>query len=218
MSRPPKQLTAMATAASTCDSTRTSSATASDWPPASSTSCAAVKIVPGNFGCGSVVFPQTTMLAPSAAARMAIAWPMPRVAPVIKTVRPLKDIRAQFNRGYTDAPMGARNVIADLRELAQLTSNADGAQRLAWGPVWRQARQWFNGKLAELGITPELDAAGNSWATRRGDSDRTVIIGSHLDSVPNGGWLDGALGMMAGLEALRMFKDQRPPVTLRSEE
>ena len=111
--------------------------------------------------------------------------------------------------------MHARNVIDDLRELAKLTSNADGAQRLAWGPVWRQARQWFNGKLAELGITPELDAAGNSWATRRGESDRTVIIGSHLDSVPNGGWLDGALGMMAGLEALRMFKDQKPPVTLK---
>ena len=111
--------------------------------------------------------------------------------------------------------MSARDVIANLRELARLTGNADGAQRLAWGPVWRQARQWFNGKLAELGITPELDAAGNSWATRRGESDRTVIIGSHLDSVPNGGWLDGALGMMAGLEALRMFKDQPPPVTLK---
>ena len=111
--------------------------------------------------------------------------------------------------------MSARDVIANLRELARLTGNADGAQRLAWGPVWRQARQWFNGKLAGLGITPELDAAGNSWATRRGESDRTVIIGSHLDSVPNGGWLDGALGMMAGLEALRMFNDRRPPVTLK---
>ena len=111
--------------------------------------------------------------------------------------------------------MPARKVISDLRELAKLTSNADGAQRLAWGAVWREARQWFNGKLAELGITPEIDAAGNSWATLRGASDRTVIIGSHLDSVPNGGWLDGALGMMAGLEALRIFKDQRPPVTLK---
>ena len=111
--------------------------------------------------------------------------------------------------------MAARNVINDLRQLAQLTGNADGAQRLAWGPVWRQARQWFNGKLAELGITPEIDAAGNSWATLPGQSDRTIIIGSHLDSVPNGGWLDGALGMMAGLEALRMLKAQRPPVTLK---
>ena len=111
--------------------------------------------------------------------------------------------------------MSARDVIGNLRELAALTATADGAQRLAWGPVWREARQWFNGKLAALDITPEVDAAGNSWATLQGTSDRTVIIGSHLDSVPNGGWLDGALGVMAGYEALRMFKDQRPPVTIK---
>ena len=111
--------------------------------------------------------------------------------------------------------MSAQDVVSNLRELAKLTSNADGAQRLAWGPVWRDARQWFNGKLASLGITPEIDAAGNSWATLKGESERTVIIGSHLDSVPNGGWLDGALGVMAGLEALTTFKDRRPPVTLK---
>jgi allantoate deiminase len=111
--------------------------------------------------------------------------------------------------------MSAQDVVANLRELAKLTSTADGAQRLAWGPVWRDARQWFNGKLAALNITPEIDAAGNSWATLKGASDRTVIIGSHLDSVPNGGWLDGALGVMAGLEALRMFSGQQPPVTLK---
>jgi N-carbamoyl-L-amino-acid hydrolase len=111
--------------------------------------------------------------------------------------------------------MSARDVIADLRELAQLTSTDHGAQRLAWGPVWREARDWFNGKLRTLGITPDIDAAGNSWATLPGQSDRTVIVGSHLDSVPNGGWLDGALGMMVGLESLRMFKGQRPPVTLK---
>lgn len=111
--------------------------------------------------------------------------------------------------------MSAQDVVTNLRELAALTSTAEGAQRLAWGPVWRQARQWFNGKLAAIGITPELDAAGNSWATLPGASDQTVIIGSHLDSVPNGGWLDGALGVMAGLEALHMFKGRTPPVTLK---
>jgi N-carbamoyl-L-amino-acid hydrolase len=111
--------------------------------------------------------------------------------------------------------MSAQNVVSNLRELAKLTSTPDGAQRLAWGPVWRDARKWFNTKLAELDIKPEIDAAGNSWATLKGASDRTVIIGSHLDSVPNGGWLDGALGVMAGLEALRMFKGQPPPVTLK---
>lgn len=111
--------------------------------------------------------------------------------------------------------MSARDVIANLRELAALTSTPDGAQRLAWGPVWRDARQWFNGKLAALDITPEIDAAGNSWATLKGASNRTVIIGSHLDSVPNGGWLDGTLGMMVGLEALAMHQDRRPPVTIK---
>ena len=111
--------------------------------------------------------------------------------------------------------MPAANVVADLRELAKLTSTPAGAQRLCWGPVWRDARKWFNGKLGELGIAPEIDAAGNSWATLPGASERTVIVGSHLDSVPNGGWLDGALGMMAGLEALRIFKGQSPRVTLK---
>jgi allantoate deiminase len=111
--------------------------------------------------------------------------------------------------------MSARAAIANLRELAELTSTADGAQRLAWGPVWREARQWFRGKLASIGLEPSIDAAGNSWATLRGRSDGSVIIGGHLDSVPNGGWLDGALGVMAAFEALRMFKDRHPPVTLK---
>jgi len=111
--------------------------------------------------------------------------------------------------------MSARNVIANLRELAEHTSTAEGAQRLAWGPVWRDAREWFNGKLAELDVAPTIDAAGNSWATLPGESDRAVIIGGHLDSVPNGGWLDGALGVMAALEAFRMFKGRRPPLTLK---
>ena len=111
--------------------------------------------------------------------------------------------------------MSAQDVVSDLRELAELTSTADGAQRLAWGPVWRDARAWFNGKLAQLNITPEVDAAGNSWATLKGASDDTVIIGGHLDSVPNGGWLDGALGVMVGLEALRIYNGTQPPVTIK---
>jgi N-carbamoyl-L-amino-acid hydrolase len=111
--------------------------------------------------------------------------------------------------------MSAQDVVSDLRELAKLTSTPDGAQRLAWGPVWRDARTWFNSKLAELNITPEVDAAGNSWATLRGATPRTVIVGGHLDSVPNGGWLDGALGVMAGLEALRMYHGKQPPLTIK---
>ncbi len=110
--------------------------------------------------------------------------------------------------------MSARDVIANLRELAARTSTPEGAQRLAWGPVWREARQWFAGKLATLGLEASTDAAGNSWATLRGDSDRTIILGGHLDSVPNGGWLDGALGVMAAFEALRKYRGRDLPVTL----
>src|SRR3954468_4774473 len=111
--------------------------------------------------------------------------------------------------------MNPRRVIADLRELQKLTGTADGAQRLAWGPVWREARDWFRGKTAELGLSIDTDSAGNNWVTLPGASPKTVIVGSHLDSVPNGGWLDGCLGVMAGLEALRMHVGTTPPVTLK---
>ena len=111
--------------------------------------------------------------------------------------------------------MSARAVIDNLRELAAATSTPDGAQRLAWGPVWRDARAWFAGKLATIGLTPSIDSAGNSWFTLDGESPRTVILGGHLDSVPNGGWLDGTLGVVAGFEALRRYAHARPPVTLK---
>src|SRR5882672_2901475 len=111
--------------------------------------------------------------------------------------------------------MNAQRVVSDLRELAARTSTAEGAQRLAWGPVWRDAREWFAGKIAEIGLGVDTDSAGNNWVTLPGASPKTVIIGSHLDSVPNGGWLDGCLGVIAGLEALRMHAGTTPPVTLR---
>jgi len=111
--------------------------------------------------------------------------------------------------------MNAERVISDLRELAARTSTPAGAQRLAWGPVWRDAREWFKTKIAELGLRIETDSAGNNWVTLPGSSPKTVIVGSHLDSVPNGGWLDGCLGVMAALEALRMHAGSTPPVTLK---
>ena len=110
--------------------------------------------------------------------------------------------------------MSARDVIVNLRALAERTSDANGAQRVAWSAVWRDARQWLDRTLADLGLHTEPDAAGNNWVTVPGESPRTVIIGGHLDSVPNGGWLDGALGVLAGVEALRRVRNTRPPVTL----
>jgi N-carbamoyl-L-amino-acid hydrolase len=121
--------------------------------------------------------------------------------------------------GKLDASLhrSARNVIADLRELAALTSTPAGAQRLAWGPVWKKARTWLQDKLSPMGLAAVPDAAGNNWIMLPGASPKTVIVAGHLDSVPNGGWLDGTLGVLVGLEALRRHagRGAKPPVTLR---
>jgi N-carbamoyl-L-amino-acid hydrolase len=108
----------------------------------------------------------------------------------------------------------AQHVVADLHELAERTSTPDGAQRLAWGPIWRDARQWCLEQLREMGLTAKTDAAGNNWITVPGESSETVIVGGHLDSVPNGGWLDGALGVTAGLGALRLLEGRTPKRTI----
>jgi beta-ureidopropionase / N-carbamoyl-L-amino-acid hydrolase len=115
-------------------------------------------------------------------------------------------------------PIDARKTIADLEELRQLTADDHGAQRIAWTPMWLKARAWFQSKLAALPVEHHLDPAGNSWTTLPGTSDRTLILGSHLDSVPNGGWLDGCLGVLASFEVLRAICEDfqgKPPITIR---
>ncbi len=103
----------------------------------------------------------------------------------------------------------------DLHELAELTGGPDGARRLAWSEDWRTARKWLLGKLAETDATVERDVAGNLWATIEGDSDKIVVVGSHIDAVPHGGWLDGCLGVCAALEVLRGHKGETPAVTIK---
>jgi N-carbamoyl-L-amino-acid hydrolase len=115
-------------------------------------------------------------------------------------------------------PVDAQAAIDMLKELRALTADENGAQRLAWSPVWLKARAWFQSKLRELPVEHHLDAAGNSWTTLAGASERTLILGSHLDSVPNGGWLDGCLGVMAAFAVLRRIAEDSngtPPVTIR---
>jgi N-carbamoyl-L-amino-acid hydrolase len=106
--------------------------------------------------------------------------------------------------------------VAELRELQELTGDDNGAQRVAWTDTWEQAREWLRGKVSEAGAEETIDAAGNQWFTLRGGSDRAVLIGGHIDSVPNGGWLDGCLNVMAGVEVLRRIAaDGTSPVTVR---
>jgi beta-ureidopropionase / N-carbamoyl-L-amino-acid hydrolase len=114
--------------------------------------------------------------------------------------------------------LNPKRTIAELKELRTLTGDDNGAQRVAWTDTWLKARDWFKSKLEGLPVTLEPDSAGNNWVTLKGESDKTLLIGGHLDSVPNGGWLDGCLNVMAGLEIVRRIAAEyngKPPVTVR---
>ncbi|RZU38996.1 Zn-dependent hydrolase [Edaphobacter modestus] len=115
-------------------------------------------------------------------------------------------------------PLDPKRVVADLEELRRLTSDVNGAQRVAWTPTWLKAQAWFESRLDGLPVERHYDAAGNLWVTLRGRSEKALLLGGHLDSVPNGGWLDGCLGVLTSLEVLRSIAEDFagvPPVTIR---
>jgi len=106
--------------------------------------------------------------------------------------------------------------VADLEELRALTGDENGAQRVAWTGTWEKAREFLRRKMDGTGAVEEIDQAGNQWFTLAGASDRALLIGGHLDSVPNGGWLDGCLNVLAGVEVVRRIAAEgAPPVTVR---
>ena len=112
----------------------------------------------------------------------------------------------------------SKQVLKNLDELRALTANENGAQRVAWTPTWLKAREWLTEKLDGLPVEDHYDAAGNRWVTLRGENEKALVLGSHLDSVPNGGWLDGCLGVIAALEVLTGFAKQyngKPPCTVK---
>jgi N-carbamoyl-L-amino-acid hydrolase len=112
--------------------------------------------------------------------------------------------------------LDTKRTVAELEELRELTGDENGAQRVAWTDTWARAREWLRGKVKETGATEEIDEAGNQWFTLPGVSGQALLIGGHIDSVPNGGWLDGSLNMLAGAEVLRrLAADGRPPLTVR---
>jgi N-carbamoyl-L-amino-acid hydrolase len=113
-------------------------------------------------------------------------------------------------------PLDPSRTVAELKELRELTGDENGAQRVAWTDTWVRAQEWMAGKLEATGATQEFDEARNQWWTLPGESERALIIGGHLDSVPNGGWLDGALNVVAGSEVFRRIAEGgTPPVTVR---
>ena len=114
-------------------------------------------------------------------------------------------------------PLDPARTVAELKELRELTGDENGAQRVAWTDTWSRAREWLRGKLDGLSLEHELDEAGNQWWTLRGQvEERAVLIGGHIDSVPNGGWLDGCLNVLAGVEVMRrLAEDGQPATTVR---
>ena len=113
-------------------------------------------------------------------------------------------------------PLQPRRTVAELRQLQDLTGDENGAQRVAWTETWERAREWLRDKVATTGAEETVDAAGNQWFTLHGATEEAVLIGGHIDSVPNGGWLDGALNVVAGVEVLRRIAlEGPPPVTIR---
>lgn len=121
----------------------------------------------------------------------------------------------QRNDTTGHASFEPQRVVDALRELANRTGGPEGSRRLCWTPEWLEARAFFRESLAGLPVQVDTDAAGNLWAVLPGDRPETLLVGSHLDSVPKGGWLDGALGVMSGLELIRAVAGEgTPPVTI----
>jgi beta-ureidopropionase / N-carbamoyl-L-amino-acid hydrolase len=112
--------------------------------------------------------------------------------------------------------LSPERTVSELRELQALTGDENGAQRVAWTETWERARGWLREKVASTGTEDEVDEAGNQWFTLPGRSERALLIGGHIDSVPNGGWLDGCLNLVAGVEVLRRVAEEgTPPLTVR---
>src|SRR5438309_6626950 len=116
------------------------------------------------------------------------------------------------------ALLNPKRTIAELKDLRGFTSDENGAQRVAFTKKWIETRAWLRKKLDTVPVETHADAAGNLWSTLPGQSKRALLIGGHMDSVPNGGWLDGCLNVLAGLEVLRRISaayNGKPPVTIR---
>ena len=109
------------------------------------------------------------------------------------------------------AQLDPKRAVAMMKTLRGLTSDANGNQRVVFTPVWTKAVDFFKAEMAKLKIPVRMDVAGNLWAELAGKRPESIVIGGHLDSVPNGGWLDGCWNVIAGIEVLRAIKERGVP-------
>jgi len=99
-----------------------------------------------------------------------------------------------------------QRVVADLRRLAEFGRYKTGVHRPTYSSVDVESRHWLAGKLREAGLEPVIDGIGNVIG-RNPRAQRRLLVGSHSETQPHGGWLDGALGVIYGLELARAFRD-----------
>src|SRR5215218_1772620 len=103
---------------------------------------------------------------------------------------------------------GAR-VVADLRRLAEFGRYKTGVHRPTYSPQDTASRQWLAEKFAEAGLDPVIDGIGNVFG-RNKRAGRVLLVGSHSETQPRGGWLDGALGVIYALETARALNVDPP--------
>jgi N-carbamoyl-L-amino-acid hydrolase len=114
--------------------------------------------------------------------------------------------------------INAERLLRDLRALSAIGGLADGGvDRLAWSDADLAGRRWFSERIQEAGLEARLDAALNVFGHVPGAAGPFLLTGSHLDSVPNGGRLDGAYGCVAALEVLRSLVESADPIAQRVE-
>jgi allantoate deiminase len=100
-----------------------------------------------------------------------------------------------------------QSLTADLEAAAAIGADPrGGVSRFAWTPELARANDWLMERLADLGLEVELDPAGNVLGRWKAGAGEAVLLGSHLDTVPNGGRYDGALGVLAALDVVRRLK------------
>ena len=112
-------------------------------------------------------------------------------------------------------------LLDDLSKLRTFGARGDGVVRPAFSDIDIAARNWLSERITEAGLIPVFDPAGNLFGLPPGEG-RCLLLGSHSDTQPEGGWLDGAYGVIAGLEVARAAAEAGGPavavVSFQDEE
>jgi beta-ureidopropionase / N-carbamoyl-L-amino-acid hydrolase len=112
--------------------------------------------------------------------------------------------------------INTRRLLADLRHLRTFGAHGSGVVRPAFSEADIASRRWLAGRMEEAGLEAVFDPAGNLFGLPPGEG-RSILLGSHSDTQPEGGWLDGAYGVIAALEVARASLEcGGPPVAVVS--